>query len=96
MKISIVLAEGAKQIMMTPETEHEKMALKMIGPGETLEVATKWGTYDNEPEKIGLSTQLCLGGWYRRYADEESLMFIIQPDNSKQDNPVLRQENGRE
>ena len=46
MKIAIVLVNKAKQIMMTPENDHEKEALKMIGEDDSLQVVKKfWGNF---------------------------------------------------
>lgn len=78
MKISIVIAENQKQIMMTPENDHERQALEMIDPSDTLQVVSKKGTYDDEPSHMGLQTSLSQGGVLRRYAQEESLMFVIE------------------
>lgn len=80
MKISIVIAEGEKQIMFTPETEHEKQSLKMIAPTDKITVACKWGTYDNKPQHFSYNTGRCQGGYFRRFAEEDSLMFIITPE----------------
>jgi hypothetical protein len=78
MKISIVLAEGAKQIMMTPETEHEKMALKMISTDDVLRVVSKWGTFQSEPVHAGYQVNMCQGGFLRMFEAKESLMFVIE------------------
>lgn len=80
MKISIVIAEGEKQIMMTPETDHEKQALKWIAPKDNITVACLWGTYDDKPSHFSYNTQKCHGGYLRRFAQEDSLMFIISPN----------------
>jgi len=77
MKISIVIAEGEKQIMMTPETDHERDALKFIAPTDKITVACQWGTYDDEPEHFAYNTSKCQGGHFRRFAEENSVMFII-------------------
>lgn len=79
MKISIVIAEGEKQVMMTPETEHEKQALKFITPTDAVEIASEWGTYDNEPNHFSYNSSKCQGGYIRRFAEKDSLMFILKP-----------------
>ena len=78
MKISIVIAEGEKQIMMTPETDTERQALKFITPNDNIEIATQWGTYDNEPSHFSYNTSKCQGGHFRRFAEKDSLMFILK------------------
>lgn len=82
MKISIVLAEGVKQIMFSPETDHEKNALKWIAPGDKATVAAQWGTYDREPNHYSYNSSRCEGGYIRRFAEKDSLMFVIE-DSSK-------------
>lgn len=83
MKISIVIAEGEKQIMMTPETDHEKQALKFITPTDDIEIASQWGTYDNEPTHFSFNSGKCQGGYIRRFAEKDSLMFILKPKEIK-------------
>lgn len=81
MKISILLTDGGKQIMMTPENDHEKTALKMIAPGDELKVVTKWGNFwgENEKEKIyGVSVAMNQAGYFRTWSDQDSLMFVIE------------------
>lgn len=85
MKISVLLLEGAKQIMLTPENDHERSALKVIAPGDKIEAATKWGTYmDTEESLFGLEVGKCRGGYYRGYLSEESLMFIVRSEKKKE------------
>jgi len=83
MKISVVLAEGVKQIMFTPETEHEKKALKHIAPNDEYSVASVMGTFDSEPQHYSYNASMCQGGNLRRFAEKDSLMFVLKPvDNS--------------
>jgi len=80
MKISIVLTDGAKQIMMTPETDHEKEALKMIAPDDVLKVVSRWGSFGNEREHTQYQISKCQGGYYRPFETRESLMFVIEQE----------------
>ena len=78
MKISVLLLENAKQIMLTPENDHEKSALKMIAPDDKIEAVSKWGTFtDRERQTFGYDIEQCRGGYYRGYPSDESLMFVI-------------------
>lgn len=79
MKLSVVIAEGVKQVMMTPENDHEREALKWINPTDDIEIATKFGTYDSEPTHVAYNSSLCQGGYVRRFAEESSLMFVLTP-----------------
>lgn len=91
MKISIVIAEGEKQVMMTPETDVEREALKFIEPKDDIEIATTWGTYDSEPSKYSYNTTKCQGGYFRRFAEKDSLMFVLRPkkETTPTPNPPL-------
>lgn len=79
MKISIVIADDVKQIMMTPESDHEKQALKWISATDEIEIAQKWGTYDDEPTHFSYNTGTCRNGYLRRFAEKDSLMFVLKP-----------------
>lgn len=83
MKISVLLIENAKQIMITPENDHEKTALKMIAPGDKIEAVTKWGQFTDGEQHAGLEVNKCQGGYYRGYQSSESLMFIVTPKKEK-------------
>lgn len=79
MKLSIVIAEGVKQVMMTPESDHEKEALKWISSTDKIEIAQHWGTYDDQPKHFSYNTGKCREGYLRRFAEKDSLMFVITP-----------------
>jgi hypothetical protein len=83
MRISVLLTDGAKQVMLTPETDHEKQALKMIAPTDKIEAVSKWGRYDHEPQHAGIHVAECQGEYFREFSDGESLMFIIRPEKKK-------------
>lgn len=89
MKISIVIAEGEKQVMMTPETDIEREALKFIEPKDDIEIATEWGTYDDAPRNFSYNTTKCQGGYFRRFAEKDSLMFVLRPKKDLKDNAVV-------
>jgi len=81
MKISIIITDEAKQIMMTPETEHEKQALKFINPKDELKVVSRWGRFTNEYTHAQLQVYKCNRDYLRAFTDEESLMFLIEDKN---------------
>lgn len=72
MKVAIYINEGTTQVVLTPENEWEKNALKMIKSSSN--VQTFWGEFYE-----------CRGGWFRQpeYDDysHNSLMFRIDKEN---------------
>lgn len=80
MKCAIVISNGYRQIMLTPENNVEREALKYMeaGDDETMSVLMKSGTFDDEPRSDGWYVEQCRGGHLRRFADSESLMVIIE------------------
>ena len=78
MKISIVIVEGAKQIMLTPETEHEKQALKFINPKDEITVVSKCGSFSDKYNHANLQVNQCQGGYLRAFSESDSLMFLIK------------------
>ena len=84
MKISVLIVEKAKQIMLTPENDHERSALKLIAPEDKIEAVAKWGTFvDREQKMYGLNVYMCRGGYYRGFQSDDSLMFIVTNKNAK-------------
>jgi hypothetical protein len=82
-KVSVVISEGVKQVMFTPENDHEREALKWIAPGDSYEVATEWGTFDNKPQHYSYNVSMSQGGNLRRFAEEDSLMFVLTPKDTE-------------
>lgn len=89
MKSAIYLDEGTTQVVLTPENEWERTALKMIADSAGQQTLTFWDKFYD-----------CKGGWFRqgqavydgyatrdRIADDASLMFRI--NKRLPDIPVL-------
>ena len=79
MKTSILLADGVKQIMFTPETENEKQALGLITPDDNIHTVIHRGAFYNEPQVFGVNVFKCQGGWMRAENSEDSVMFVLTP-----------------
>lgn len=77
MKISLVIADGYKQVMMTPESDHEREAMRHIEPSDTLQVVQKQGAFDDKPTHYSYNVSLAQGGYLRRFAETDSIMFVI-------------------
>lgn len=84
MKTAILLADGVKQIMFTPETENEKEALKMITVDDDIHTVIKRGNFYGESEEIfGVDIYECQGGYLRAEQNTESVMFVLTPKKDK-------------
>ena len=73
MKSAIYVEDGLTQVVLTPETEAEKMALKLAEEGGTISVYR--GSFYG-----------CRGGWTRHMerpspygSDDESLILVCRP-----------------
>ena len=85
MKCAVVLADGAKQIMLTPENENEKMALKMITEEDDISVEYKEGRFYDDPGKlVGYNVAFCQGGYLRAYEDADSLMLVLRKKETEE------------
>jgi len=76
MKIAILLLENGKQVMLTPENDYERSALKMIAPKDKIEALSRWGTFENEMT-VGYKVYECQGDYFRRKETSESLMLVV-------------------
>ncbi len=81
MKTAIIFADGIKQVMLTPENESEKLALKMITPQDNITLEMKRGTlYNQYPDCAqGYVVTKSKGDYLRAYECEESLMLVLTP-----------------
>lgn len=81
MKTAIIIADGIKQVMLTPENDSEKMALKMITENDDITVEFKTGTlFDKAPRSaLGYIIQKSNGDYLRAYESEDSLMLVLKP-----------------
>lgn len=94
MKTAIIIADGIKQIMFTPENDSEKAALKLITSDQDISVDFKMGNFYSvvPPSAYGYYIAPCQGGYLRAYEDSDSLMLVLRPkslinkceDNAKQ------------
>ena len=66
MKITFLIKEGVKQLVLTPELEADKQIFKLF----------------NAPEKVkvyrGSFYEKCQGGWVREYKDDDSLILVVE------------------
>ena len=86
MKTAIIISEGIKQIMFTPENEYEKRALEMITTEDDIKVEIKTGAFHNSYSTVGYTVDMCKGGYLRAWDNEDSLMLVLTPKKSKKTN----------
>ena len=84
MKTAIILSDGLKQIMLTPENDNEKQALKMISPEDDISIEVKQGSFADKESVRGYDVHQCQGGWLRVWEDNNSVMLILRPKKEKQ------------
>lgn len=79
MKTAIIISEGVKQIMFTPENDTEKQALKMFTPDDDIKMEVKQGSFHSGLSPQGYRVQMCMGGYLRAWDSEDSLMLVLTP-----------------
>lgn len=79
MKTAIIISDGVKQVMFTPENDSEKQALKMITPDDDIELAVKTGSFHASYKPAGYHVGMCQGGFLRAWDDEDSVMLVLTP-----------------
>ena len=88
MKCAIVIAEGIKQIIFTPENEAEKQAIKMIDVDDNITVERKTGEFYSgyrDHQMKSYNVALCKGGYLRAFEDSDSLMLVLKPKKKTDD-----------
>ena len=70
MKAQLVVGDGWKQIVFSPETEHDKTIARMLAETGRQNVEVKFGAFFHEQ---------CQGGWYRQFDSSDALMFTLTP-----------------
>ena len=80
MKSAILIMEGVKQFILTPETEEEEKILQVFKENEN-DISIFHGSR--------FHLDKCQGGWYRQYSDssvndakEKSVILLIEKKSS--------------
>lgn len=88
MKTALIVANGIKQIMLSPETDEEKAILSLITPRDEITVDVKQGTlYDSNhipPSAAGYLVAECQSGYLRAYEQKEAVMLVLRPKAKEQ------------
>lgn len=85
MKTAILITQGVKQIMFTPENDAEKEALSYISPNDDIHTVIKRGTFYDDGKIFGANIYECQGGYYRAEQQESSVMFVLTPKKASSD-----------
>lgn len=83
MKVHIVISEGVKQLMLTPETDHEIEALSYITPEDKIDTVVKRGAFGSKETLYGADISMCMGGYMRAFPSDESVMFVLTPKTTE-------------
>lgn len=90
MKAAIVITNELKQIMLTPESDVDKMILEAITPSDdiSIEIKNNVSFYDHNstPQCVGYNISKCAGDYLRAYESSESVMLVLTPKNKLKTN----------
>lgn len=67
METTIVIKDGVYQLVLTPESEHEKAVLKLMKDKSKLTI------YEGNYQEVSR----CSGGWYREYYEGNNCLSLI-------------------
>jgi len=84
MKTAIILTEGVKQIVFTPENDSEKFALSLITPNDDMELLIKNGSIgDNYLKPFTATVSECQSGFLRVFSDTDSRIIVFKPKKTE-------------
>jgi hypothetical protein len=85
MKCAVIFADNIKQIMLSPENDSEKFALRLITAQDDISVDVKQGTlFTRVPSSaLGYIVQPCQGGYLRAYEQEDAVMLVLRKREEK-------------
>jgi hypothetical protein len=87
MKCAIVIAHKLKQIMLYPENDEERQALRMITPDYDISVDVQEGSFfepEPPPSALGYVVKPCQAGYMRAWRKDEGVMLVLRPKDKKQ------------
>ncbi len=81
MKCAIVIADGLKQVMFSPESPEERAALALFDPNQDITVDIKRGHFCNGMTEATAhyTVHESQGGYLRMFESAESLMLVLRP-----------------
>jgi hypothetical protein len=87
MKTSIIFSDNLKQVVLTPETDSEKLAMEMFTADDNVQIALKHGSIYSCQGDIPFTANIaeCSGGYLRCYNNDKSIILVLRPkdDNAK-------------
>ncbi len=84
MKTAIILCDGIKQIVFTPENDQEKQALQMFTPKDEIELAVHQGSFgDMKPLQFEIAESKA--GYLRAFDNSQSIILVLRPKKKKDD-----------
>lgn len=86
MKTAIILSDGIKQVVFTPENDQEKQALALFTADDNIEIAIHNGSFGESRFKpFSANVGMCQGGYLRAFSDDSSRIFVLRPKTNEQD-----------
>ncbi len=83
MKTAIIFADGAKQVVLTPENDDERDALKQFTADKQIDIAVKEGSFygytGTTKESFGVEVSMCEGGYLRAFDSSHGVVFVLTP-----------------
>lgn len=79
MKAAIVIAQGIKQVMLSPESEEEKFILSAFTKDQAIDLEIKTGSFVTMHERVGYEIGMCKGGHLRAFSNDDCVMLVLKP-----------------
>lgn len=79
MKAAIVIAQGIKQVMFSPESDEEKFILSAFTKDQKIDVEIKKGSFVDMPTRVGYEVDSCQAGYLRAFSNDDCVMLVLQP-----------------
>lgn len=87
MTAAVIITEGVRQIILTPETPEERAMLGLISSDDSVEVLSTTGTFydrDASVKPFGAKVKTCRGGYLRAWQHDESRILVFRAKEAGQ------------
>lgn len=86
MKCAVIIANDIKQIMLSPENDSERMALRLITADDGISIDVKEGTMFDQvpPSALGYVVTESRGNYLRAYEQADAIMLVLRRKSAQQ------------